>query len=256
MKKLLLVLLVLCIFSSLAMAQQESKETTANQPNLYVDFDATMLGAYNFFSKKGGAEVRIDIDTNWATIPLEWQYVGKELRMRAFPAIFIGKRLDKKAPSIFFTWYSESVTKNDQTANSYTEIGPGAGFTAESLKISVWLTHHFYQGDPSVKEMLNFRSRLEVNPEPFYVMFAFKLGIALAKKNVDVGGTSVDLTSSAATFSSELELGYRVWKGIRVQVGAELRTDDLGALLDGDVQEGGIDSALQFILKGGINYKF
>ncbi|MDH4128119.1 MAG: hypothetical protein OEV44_05160 [Spirochaetota bacterium] len=227
-------------------AKQKIKEKDDNFSNVTV----SILGVYDIFNDKFGTESRIYVDSNRLFVPIEWLYLfGDYIRIRTWPQIYFSKRETNESTSAFASIYTDSIVKNNQNDASNTEIGLGGGFNGGGFNLSVWLTSNIYQGTPVVKDLFSFRTRATFQPnKTFYGTFGMRIGTAMAK------GTFY--STSATTFDLELDFGITVWKGLTVFFGMEIRTDNLGGLLNSGASITGISDVIKPVAKFGVGYKF
>jgi len=216
----------------------------------FTNITLSTLGIYDVFNKNWGVETRIFVDTNYMGLPLEWQYLKDDfIRIRTWPSIYLTRRENPNDPAGFIALYTETLVKDKQTESSHTELGIGGGFSAGGFSGTAWLTTGVYQGTPAIKEIFNFRARVYVMPiEKFFLMFHVKFGTAVAEILL--------FTTSVTTFNVELELGYEIYQNTKIIVGAEIRTDNFGSLLDSKAAISGVEDALKALIRAGVQYQF
>ncbi len=216
----------------------------------FSEISVSLLGLYDMLNKKFGMEARLQLETNRILVPLEFQYFfGTYLRVRSYPLFYLSERKSREDSGVFISIFTEAVIQSSQSNLSDGELGIGGGFGGASFNVYLWLTLGYDQGSPTVQDIFSVRARIKHQPlKFFYWLLGLRVGTAIARGSV--------VTTSSTTFESELELGFFVYKGLHIIGGAELKTNNLGGLVDSSASISGISSSFQAIFKFGVGYKF
>ncbi len=209
-----------------------------------------MMGVYDFFNKNFGIEGLLYADTKMISVPLEWRILfGNSFQIKTWPQFFLSKRKSNKDSAVFASLFTNSRIFKNSASSSTSELGIGAGFAGSGVKMMAWISTSFNQGTPTVKDIFSIRTRFEISPASFLdILAGLRIGTAIAT------GTSV--TTSATIFEFNLDLHFKIYKGLGIFTGTEIRTDNFGALLDSSASISGISSSFQILVKLGITYKF
>ncbi len=264
MKKYLILLVLLfpvTVIGRVSIADKDAKKNRERQVSVSVEkpkyvrdkgfsnITLGVLGVFDVTNTKFGMETRVYIDNSYVFVPIEMQLMfGNSFRIRTWPEFFFKKRRSPKDSAGFLSLFTSSTVQSSPNDDSASEIGFGGGFTGGGFKIAAWLTSNFNQGTPTVQDIFAFRTRIRVTPNDFfYGVVGIRMGTAIAR------GTTV--TTSSTTFDGELELGFSVSKLISIVGGVEIRTDNLGSLLNNDANVPGITDALSVLVKLGVLFK-
>ncbi len=264
MKKYLVLLVLLfpiTLVGRVSIADKDAKKEKLREVSISVDkpklvrnkgfsnITLGILGVYDISNSKFGMETRVYIDNSYVFVPIEMQLMfGNSFRIRTWPQIFFKKRRSPKDPAGFVSLFTSSTVQSDTADDSASEIGFGGGFTGGGFKIAAWLTSNFNQGTPTVQDIFAFRTRIRVTSgDFFYGVVGIRMGTAIARGS--------GFTTSSTTFDGELELGFAVSKSISIVGGVEVRTDNLGSLLNSDAAVSGISDVLSVLVKLGVLFK-
>ncbi len=246
----IIIMFVMCLLASVSgFSKSDDKPSPKEDQDKrkYARFELGAMGAYNFFSKSFGVEFRTHYEMNRIFLPVDFLSISGSTRIKALPAFFFTDRKDERSKSALVSVYYEQNTVST-TFSSY-EVGIGGGYSMDNLRVTGWVSKTFNSGTTSVKEIFNIRVAMIYNPLSF---FNFEWGLRI--------GTGVLTGSSYSTSGTlaeiDLLLGFRVIRVLKIVVGAEAKTNNIGGFLNSSASVAGLSDAIQVLLKLGVTFEF